>query len=358
MKTKDAKIKIEEMFRKQVQKAPKVKNAYLLVHSDKLGLSLNIAEGSTGELTAHPEQPNYMASVGKIFTSTLIGILYEKGKLNFEDKIADYLNDDLMHNLHVYKDKDYSNEIKIKHLLKQTSGLNDYFWPLLEKVLADKEFKISTREAIEWGKENLSPHCPPGKKINYTDTNYHLLGFIIENITQKPFHEVLKEHIFVPLNMQQSSVLHVSEPIEEYKYPIAHFSIDDKIVNEYKNYIELDYAGGGVVATNQDLLKFMQALVMGNIISKDTLEIMKTDVDKLFMGINYGYGIWKLKTVPIIMPKKYNAWGCVGATGAFMFYHPDTDSYLIGNFNDVSFKTKGIRFMIKVIKQLVKLDNN
>jgi D-alanyl-D-alanine carboxypeptidase len=158
--------------------------------------------------------------------------------------------------------------------------------------------------------------------------------------------------------MQQSSVLHVSEPIEEYKYPIAHFSIDDKIVNEYKNYIELDYAGGGVVATNQDLLKFMQALVKGDIISKDTLEIMKTDVDKLFMGINYGYGIWKLKTIPILMPKKYNAWGCAGATGAFMFYHPDTNSYLIGNFNDVSFKTKGIRFMIKVIKQLVKLDNN
>jgi D-alanyl-D-alanine carboxypeptidase len=52
------------------------------------------------------------------------------------------------------------------------------------------------------------------------------------------------------------------------------------------------------------------------------------------------------------MPEKYSCWGCVGVTGAFMFYHPKTDAYLIGNFNDVSYKSKGLRFMLKVIKEL------
>jgi len=71
--------RIEAHFRKQVQGDKNVKNAYLLVHSEKLGVNLNIAEGRTGDFKAHPQQPNHMASVGKLFTATVIGILNDKG---------------------------------------------------------------------------------------------------------------------------------------------------------------------------------------------------------------------------------------------------------------------------------------
>ena len=345
---------IEDIFRSQVRKSSKVKNAYLLVHSDKLDLHLNIAEGATDDFPADPKQPNYMASVGKLFTSTIISILYERGELNFEDSISTYLDEELLDGLHVYKGRDYTDQIKIKHLLKQTSGLNDYFWQLLEKVLEDREYQITTREAIIWGKNNLKPYGPPGKKVHYTDTNYHLLGLIAENIVGKPFHEILKEYIFIPLEMEYSSMLHVSNSVKEYSYPIANFSIDGTVVNDFESFAEIDYAGGGVVATTEDLLKFMQALVNGKIISEKTLEMMKNDSNKLYLGIDYGYGIWRLKTIPIFMPKKYKSWGCVGATGSFMFYHPDLDAYLIGNFNDKSYERKGLRFMLKIIKKLFK----
>ncbi len=353
MKKEKMKI-IEDMFRKQVRKDSKVKNAYLLVHSEKLNLHMNIAEGATGNITANPQQPNYMASVGKLFTSTIVSILHEKGELSFDDRISNFLDEEILKGLHIYKGKDYTNDIKIKHLLQQTSGLYDYFWPLIDKLLDEKEFNTSPREAINWGKNNLKPYCPPGEKTKYTDTNYHLLGLIIENITGKPFHEVLKDYIFLPLGMENASMLHYSDPIKEYSYPIAHFSINGTIVNELKDFAELDYAGGGVVATNEDLLKFMKALVAGQIVSKDTLEKMKNDANNLYFGIDYGYGIWQFRTIPVLMPQKYNCWGCVGVTGAFMFYHPELDAYLIGNFNDVSYKSKGLRFMLKVIKELAK----
>ena len=58
-----------------------------------------------------------MASVGKIFTSVLISILYENDQLSFEDSITKYLDRELVKHLHVYKGKDYTNDIKIKHLL-------------------------------------------------------------------------------------------------------------------------------------------------------------------------------------------------------------------------------------------------
>src|SRR6056297_2823888 len=108
---------IETIFRQEVNGDKKVENAYLLVYSEKLGIDINIAEGKTGEIQANPKQANHLASVGKLFTATLIGMLHDKDLLNFDDTIAQYLDTDLMHGLHVYKGKDYSSDISIKHLL-------------------------------------------------------------------------------------------------------------------------------------------------------------------------------------------------------------------------------------------------
>lgn len=132
MDTGMVKTRIESLFREQVQKDKNVRNAYLLVHSEKLGVKLNIAEGNTGDFNAHPQQPNHLASVGKLFTATLIGILHEQRKLSFDDPIAKYLDEDLMQDLHVYKGLDYSKELKISHLLNQTSGLDDVFFPFMK----------------------------------------------------------------------------------------------------------------------------------------------------------------------------------------------------------------------------------
>src|SRR6056297_990360 len=350
----EKKAQIEALFRKQVEKDSKVENAYLLVHSDKLDLHLNIAAGSTGEVPANPQQPNYMASVGKLFTATIVGQLFEQGRLNFDDPLSKYLDADLLQGLHVYKGKDYTQDITIRHLLKQTSGLFDNFWPLLKKMLADDTFSMSTREAIIWGKTHLESCCPPGKKVHYTDTNYHLLGLICEQISDKPFHELLHDHIFTPLGMESSYMLHKSQPSQESPYPTARFSIDGQVVNNITGYANIDYAGGGVVAPMEDLLTFMQALVAGRIISPKTLEIMKSDTGTLYPSIDYGYSIWKIKTIPLLIPAKYSCWGCVGATGAFLFYHPGLDAYIIGNFNDVAYKVKGLKFMFKVIQKLYK----
>lgn len=83
------------------------------------------------------------------------------------------------------------------------------------------------------------------------------------------------------------------------------------------------------------------------------------DKAKYGIGIDYGYGydgIMQFKTVPLLMPKIFNVWGHAGATGAYLFYHPMMDTYLIGTFNDFSYERKAVRFMlIKVISQLKKL---
>lgn len=347
---------IETCFRQQVQKDKRVRNAYLLVHSDKLGIDLRIAEGKTGAVDANVAQPLYLASVGKLFTATVISILQERGQLSFSDRIATYLDDELMSGLHVYKGEDYSDQIEIRHLLNQSSGLYDVFWPLLEKMIEDPTWRMTPREAVIWGKEHVEPKSRPGKAHHYIDTNYCLLGLIVEAITGRPFHEALHRHIFEPLGMTSAYMQGYSEPAVPSDQPLAAFYLNDIEGSTIPGLPGIDYAGGGVIATLDDYLTFLQALVNHQLVTAATLEQMMSDDHRSYPSIRYGYAIWKLARVPLIMPEKFTCWGCVGATGAFLFYHPTTESYIIGTFNDVSCMSKGLRWVISdVMGQLVKV---
>jgi len=59
--------------------------------------------------------------------------------------------------------------------------------------------------------------------------------------------------------------------------------------------------------------------------------------------------------VPLFMPGKFNSWGCTGVTGSLLWYHPKTESHIVVNFNDFSWQTKGLRFMLSsVINPLLR----
>ena len=353
--------KIENLFRKQVQNDKKVKNAYLLVHSEKLKVNLNIAEGTTGHFQANVNQPNHLASVGKLFTATVISMLCEKGLLDFNDYISKYLEGEIMNGLHVFKGKDYSGQITIRHLLMQTSGLNDVFYHLWKKILNEPGFRTTPKYAVIWGKEHLKPVAVPGKRHSYTDTNYYLLGLIIERITSKPFHEVMHEYIFEPLGMKNAYLHGFSKPATAPVYPVAKLYIKKDDLLTIEGMHQIDYAGGSVIAPLAEYLLFMKALVNEKIIKSETLtKMISDDIWMGFptVGFRYGYSIWKPAAIPLILPSKYYCWGCVGVTGAFMFYHPGTESFIIGTFNDFSYRGKALEFMIKkVIKNLVIYQN-
>lgn len=358
-KTASVQERIESRFRQQVQGDRKVRNAYLLVHSEKLGIDLNLAEGQTDGMQAHPGQANHLASVGKLFTSTIIGMLHDQGLLSFDDKIEKHLDAGLMRGLHLLKGKDYSGHITIKHLLKQTSGLNDVFYHLLKKMMNDPGLEMTVREALEWGKANLKPVARPGRKHFYTDTNYYLLGLIIESITRKPFHQAVHEMILEPLQMVNAYINGFSEPKNKPLYPPAHIYLFNTNFIEDKRIARIDYAGGGLVAPLSEYLVFMKALVNGQLVKPATLHQMIYDDVKMgfpAIGFDYGYAVWKPKAIPLLMPGKYFCWGCVGVTGAFMFFHPRTEAYVIGTFNDKSYTSKALRFMLKeVIGPLLKM---
>jgi D-alanyl-D-alanine carboxypeptidase len=354
-----AKREIEQKLKDVVDGDPKIPNGYLLIHSDLHAIHWNMAHGRTDDLPANGDQPYHTASVAKTFTAMLIAKLVEEGKLHYQDQINKYLQVDLMKDLHNYKGNDFSNDITIQHLISNSSGLGDFYEDkpkqgkhFLDIMLDEPSRNWAAKETIEWTKEHISPRFKPGEKVHYTNTGFNLLGLVIEDVTGKPYHEVLHEMIFQPLEMKHTYLSQYSEPEQQSPYPVAKLNMKNKDINveDYRSFSSI-YAGGQTVSTSEDLLRFMKALVRHQVVQKDTLEEMK-QWEKMWIGVDYGYGLMRVRMLPII--QKYNVWGHLGSIGSFMLYNPVMDIYLIGNFNKSGHLTKTVRFLFNTLRTVSK----
>jgi D-alanyl-D-alanine carboxypeptidase len=259
----------------------------------------------------------------------------------------------------MYGGVDYSDHIQIYHLLNHTSGLPDYFEDkpvigprMAEKILMDPEHVYKPSEIVNWSKAYLKPKFPPGMGFHYSDTGFHLLGLVIEAVTGLPFHEALNQFIFKPLGMKHAFLICHSQPHEASPSPVAGVYFGDTNIIDYPC-LSMDYAGGGITAPLEDLLIFMLALAEGKLINERTFRKMN-ESNRFVPGIDYGYGLMKIKPVPLLMPAKYSCWGNAGATGSFMFYHPGLDTTLIGSLNQFRYHQRGIQFMLHLIDALSK----
>lgn len=151
----------------------------------------------------------------------------------------------------------------------------------------------------------------PGRKHHYTDTTYYLLGLIVERITGKPFHEVMHEFVFDPLGMGHAAMHGYSSQRESSERAPAELYLGDIDFSAIPGAPAIDYARGSVIAPLSDFLLFMQALTSCRIIRGETLQQMINDhVYTGFptVGFDYGYSIWKPRTIPVILPAEMHCW--------------------------------------------------
>jgi len=167
-------------------------------------------QGASGNLTM--DRPYFIASTTKLFTTAIILNLRAEGKLSLEDKISKYIDASILSGLHVYRGKDYSEELTIRHLLSHTSGLPDYFQDkgasgksLENELMAGNDQYWTFEQAIERSKK-MSPLFIPGTKgkAKYSDANFQLLGKIIETLTGKSYSGNCQEYIIQPLGLTKT----------------------------------------------------------------------------------------------------------------------------------------------------------
>ena len=233
-----------------------------------------------------------LASVSKQFTAMMVMICKEKGLLNYDDLVEEYL------------DIPYKG-ITIRNLLTHTSGLPDY-----QKIMDenwDKSQVAGNTEILEY----LNKYEPeilfsPGDEYKYSNTGYVLLGSIVEKVTGKDFVKISKKWIFEPLKMKYTSIRSNEEKNELNNLALGHKKDSlDKFVNANK-FLSSNYTvwlgnrkGPGRVSSNVfDLLLWDRALYGETLVTKKTLNEAFTPY-KLNNGkfSFYGFG-WKLNNDP------------------------------------------------------------
>lgn len=216
-----------------------------------------------------------IGSLTKQFTATAILMLKENNLLSLQDTLDKYIPD--------YPNGD---KIKIYNLLTNTSGIPDYINSGAFNIYEKHTYTLE--QIIEWCK-NEQLIFKTGTQFDYSNSNYLLLGYIIEKVSNMTYEEYMEKNILKPLKMKDTGFLSKNDIIKD---KAIGYSEKDKDSNVYKNSIEgessLSYAAGEIYSTTEDLYRWENALTTEKLIKKDSLNEMVTPY---LNGYGYGWGI-------------------------------------------------------------------
>lgn len=335
-----------------IQSEDPIHNAVLLVECPKIKWkgAAGMADGIEEAMTA--DHKFKIASIGKTFTATLVLQLTEEGMLNLDDTIAKFLDVPAvkLDSLHIYQGSAYGRQITIRQLLSHTSGIADYMEDprFINDVLANPKKMWSPSKILEIYYEygtNEKALFPPGDSFNYSDVNYVLLAILVEQVTGKTYQAQLASRIFDPLGMKNSYLEYYEEPKGNNPLSHAYLSTIDLITDVNTS---MDWGGGGIVSTCEELNTFFRALIDGKIFKQEsTLQQMLGAADEGNGGTDYTYGLG-------IMKRSIHGLTFYGHGGAYdcdVYYCPEKNICVCMSLNQMS--THGKRD--KLLQQAIKL---
>jgi len=214
-----------------------------------------------------------LASITKSFTAMAVMMLRDKGKLHLQDSVCKHLTDC----------PETWKPITLRHLLNHTSGIADYV--SAPDFMRTISVRVTNDELIASFK-----HKPllsaPGEQFAYSNSNYILLGRIIETLSGQPYGVFVKENIFAPLRMNNSGYDDNSTPIKH--RAIGYIKQNNRLVNARYMDMTNAYSAGALYSTAEDLLLWNQALDTEKLVSKKSLDEIFTPGKG---GVGYGWFI-------------------------------------------------------------------
>jgi CubicO group peptidase (beta-lactamase class C family) len=203
-----------------------------------------------------------------MFTAVAVCQLIEQGKLTLESKIKDILPYDL---------KTIDAETTVFHLLTHSSGIADYL-DFDDKESEDRFF--DTHPVNKWTTNeyylplfNERPRIfELGSKSDYSNSNFILLGLIIETISKESYHAYINQNIIEPLQMTRTG-FHATNNLPA-NTAIGYMWVKktDEFVGNYYRLPIIGAADGGVYTTAADMRLFWDGLFEGKLLSKNMLD--------------------------------------------------------------------------------------
>ncbi len=211
-----------------------------------------------------PDTVFRLASVTKAFTGTAVLMLAERGAIALDDPVTK----------HLASSPPAWRDVTVRHLLSHTSGLPNYLDRPNSMEWAAREHTV--RQLIDSFKD-WPPVFAPGERSAYSNSNYVLLGAIVEKVSGLPFDRFVETSIFAPLGMTATScgasvkdLSHLATAYEPTR--TADDQLDwSRLVVARPYSLSSVYAAGGCVSSLRDLARFLDALSKGALIGKAAL---------------------------------------------------------------------------------------
>lgn len=305
--------------------------------------------GESPEITASTDQVYLMGSIVKTITSACVLQMHDEALLNIDDSIYHYLP----------PIENVDSTITIRQLLQHTSGLYDVLSNAsLNNAMLSNVNQIWTAEEVI-DQYLLAPLNEPGANWSYCNTNYFLLGMIIEELSGQPFYAELRERFFTPLQLNTFGI----PSFEVYNQPVAHVWMDlfgtgatQDAHFFYYTYLSLNSvagAAGGYYATPTDISRWMRTYMRGDLLEAATLaDAMTTMAAPGLPSTTYGLGLNRK------MFDSYVGFGHGGdlAYSASSWYFPELDISITVCGNDQDYISWEL---IPVVRALIrKIDQN
>lgn len=326
LNAQSSKEKIDEIIQRYVD-FNEFSGTVLIAENDQI-----VFENAYGMANKEWDIPNTIdtkfriGSVTKQFTSMLIFMLYEQGKIKLDGKLSDYLD---------YYRKDTGSKITILQLLNHTSGIPSYtntetFFSETAKLKADP-------------KEFIKKYCSgdlefePGTQWVYNNSGYFILGGIIEEITGMAYEQALTKMIFEPLNMKNTGIDNHLEIIKNRANGFAR----TYIYPTHDDFVDMTtpFSAGAIYSTVNDLYKWDKALYTDKLISNETKKLMLTPVIK-----NYANG-WFVQTMKFDNGDSVTAYwhsGGVNGFNSLIYRIPEKNQTAIALANIIPASVNGI----------------
>jgi len=270
-----------------------------------------------------------IGSISKTFTAVLVMKAVEEKKISLNQKLSEF-----------YPEIPNANKITIENLLQHRTGIHN--------LTNEAEYwQYNTKPQTESSLVNIikkyKSDFEPGSKHEYSNSNYILLGFILEKTYKKSYAELIKAKITKPLKL---TLTEVGGKIDTSKDQAKSYQfINGKYEVSNETDMSIPIGAGNIISTPRDLLEFILGLENGKLIKKENVDKMKNFID------NYGYGLVK---VPF---DKYSGFGHTGGIDNFrsaLFYFPDLKTAISFTTNQADMDTNEIS--IKMVEAAMGKD--